>query len=120
MKGSKNKDAAWEYLKWMTSPVTEKWVALDKSDPKRDNVVVVHTSNMQDAEVNKLHGGLQQNMSNVLKTARTEPLIPDWLQVQGILETALNQMAGGAPVQPTLDKTAAEITTLLTGLGYYK
>ncbi|MEI6504050.1 MAG: extracellular solute-binding protein, partial [Armatimonadota bacterium] len=120
MKGSKQKDAAWEYLKWMTNPITEKWVALDKTDKKRDNVVVVHASNMQDADVNKLHAGLQQNMLNVLKTARTEPLIPDWLQVQGLLETSLNQMAGGAPVQATLDKTAAELTTLLTQLGYYK
>ncbi len=117
-KASKNKEATWEYLKWMLSPETEKWVATDKSDPKRDNVVVVHNSNLLDPDINALHNGLQKNMYEVLKGARTQPLIADWMQVQGMLEIAINEMAGGAPVQETLDKTADEVNKLLKDLGY--
>ncbi|HEX9115188.1 MAG TPA: extracellular solute-binding protein, partial [Anaerolineae bacterium] len=118
-KGSKNKDAAWEYLKWMTSPVTEKWVVMDKSDPKRDNVVAVHYSVLKDPAVNKLHNGLQANIAAALDTARALPMMPDWLQVQGIIEVAINDCANGKPIQATMDKAAADVTALLKNLGYY-
>ncbi len=121
LKGSKNQDAAWEYLKWLANPAIDKEVALDKSDPKVDNVVVVHYSVMRDPEVNAANHNLQMTMVDVLQNARTEPLMPDWLQVQTILETAINQAATGAPVKATLDKAASDVTDALTKAGgYYK
>ena len=50
-KYSKNQDAAWEYLKWLTNAKTEKAVVLDKSKPEFDNVVAVHYSVLNDPEV---------------------------------------------------------------------
>jgi len=120
-KSSKKQDAAWEYLKWLASAEMDKKVALDKSDPKVDNVVVVHYSVLNDPEVNAKNGGLQKIVALSLQNARTQPMITDWLAVQTILETAINEMANGAPVKTTLDKAAADVTdTLKKAGGYYK
>ncbi len=120
-KSSKNQDATWEYLKWLANPATDKAVALDKSDPKVDNVVVVHYSVLNDPEVNAKNGNLQKTMAESLKNARTQPLMSDWLAVQTILETAINQAANGAPVKATLDKAAEDVTNMLKQAGgYYK
>ncbi len=119
-KDSKNKDAAWEYMKWMLSPQTEKWVAMDKSDPTRDNVVAVHYSVLNDPEVNAKHNNLQKGIAAILENARALPMMPDWLQVQGILEVAVNEMANGKPVKETLDLAAQDVQSLLERQGYYK
>ncbi len=119
-KDSKNKEAAWEYLKWMLNPQTEKWVIMDKTDPKRDNVVGTHYSVLNDAEVNAKHNGLQANIAKILENARALPMMPDWLQVQGILEVAINEMANGKPVKETLDLAAQDVESLLQRQGYYK
>lgn len=119
-KNSPNKEAAWELIKWMTNAETEKSVALDKSDPTFNNVVVVHKSNMSDPEINKVHNNLQQNMLDILQNARSLPMLPEWLQIQAILEVSINEMANGAPVQATLDTAAADVEALLTQAGYYK
>jgi multiple sugar transport system substrate-binding protein len=119
-KNSKNKDAAWEFLKWMTSAEMEKNVALDKKDPKYNNVVVVHKENMLDKDVNASAGGLQSSMWDILQNARALPMLPEWLPIQSILEVSINEMVNGAPVQATLDKAAADVKDLLTQAGYYK
>lgn len=118
-KNSPNKEAAWEFLKWVTHPENEKRVALDRSDPRFTNVVVVHKSNMADPEINERYDGLQQNMLNILEDARALPMLPEWLEIQAILEVAINEMANGAPVKETLDQAAADVEALLSQAGYY-
>lgn len=88
-KASKKQDAAWEYLKWLASPEIDKKVALDKSDPKVDNVVVVHYSVLRDPDVNAKHNNLQKVMADSLQNARTQPLMADWLAVQTLIERLL-------------------------------
>lgn len=119
-KNSKNPDAAFEYLRWLTSAQVEKSVALDKSDPKTANIVVVRNSNLKDPEINKTTNGLQLQMVKVLETARTEPLIPEWPQVESILEIALNEVANGKPAQATMDKAAKDVNDVLVKSGRAK
>lgn len=119
-KNSPNKEAAWEYLKWLTNAENEKRVALDRTDARFINVVVVHKKNMEDPEINALSDGLQQNMLKILDNARALPMLPEYLEVQAILEVAINDMANGAPVQETLDTAAADVEALLSQAGYYK
>ncbi len=118
-KNSPNQEAAWEYLKWLTHPENEKRVALDRTDARFINVVVVHKSNMADPEINALSNGLQQNMLAILDNALSLPMLPEWLEIQAILEVAINEMANGAPVQETLDTAAADVEALLSQAGYY-
>jgi multiple sugar transport system substrate-binding protein len=119
LQSSQNQDAAWEYIKWMTSQEVERAIALDKSDPSTNNIVVVRLSNLRDPEINASSDGLHEVMATMLETARTQPLIPEWPEVQSVLEVALNEMANGADVQATLDRAQQEVDEIMQRGGYY-
>jgi len=120
LQSSQNQDAAWEYIKWLTSAPVEKSVALDKSDPATNNIVVVRLSNLRDPEINASSGGLHEVMATMLETARTQPLIPEWPEVQSILEVAINEIAGGADVKATLDQAQQQVDEIMKRGGYYQ
>lgn len=120
MQASKNQDAAWEYIKWMSNAKVEKSIVLDKSDPKTTNIVTTHLSNLNDPEVNATSNGLHKVMGTMLQTARTEPLLAEWPEIQSTLEVALNEMAGGADVKATLDKAQQDVDAIMKRGGYYK
>jgi multiple sugar transport system substrate-binding protein len=106
---SDHQGAAWEYLKWVTHPQTEREIALDKSDPATSTSIVVHTENMLDPEVNAANFGLPRLQEASLRTARTIPMTIDWPQIQDELEVAINEMAHGADVRTRLEQAAANI-----------
>lgn len=119
-KDSKHKDAAWEYMKFMTDPEIEKRLVMDKSNPDTSTVVTMRSSNLLDPDINALHDDLQKVTYEVLKTSRALPVTPMWLQVQGVLEVAMNKMASGEPVQASLDNAAVEVRAIMERAGYYK
>lgn len=117
---SENKDAAWEYMKWMLNAEQEKEVVLDSSDPALDTNVAVRLSVLDDEEVNEAHNGLQRVGAKVLEDARSQPLIPEWPEIVSILEVAINDMAAnGADVQTTLDQAAEDVRAVMERSGYY-
>lgn len=120
MQSSQNQDAAWEYLKWLSNRDVEKAVVTDKSSPATSNIVAVHLSNLADPEVNATSDGLHSVMGTMLETARTQPLLAEWPEVQTVLETALNEIAGGAEVKATLDKAQADVDAIMKRGGYYQ
>jgi multiple sugar transport system substrate-binding protein len=109
LKTSKHSGAAFDYIKWLTSASVERKILLDKSDPKTSTVVGQHLSNMTNPQVNAANHGLQKEMAQILKHSRSEPLIPQWLKVQSILEVALNKMANGANVKSTLAQAQQDV-----------
>lgn len=120
LQDSKNQEAAWEYIKWLTHPATEKAVAVDKSKPEFSTNVVVHLSNMRDSEVNTANSGLPKVAAEVLENSRTRPLIPEWPTIQNdVIAPALEEIAGGADVQATLDRAADKAERILAREGYY-
>ena len=82
---------------------------LDKSNPKAATVVGQHLSNLTNAKVNAVNHGVQKEMARILKHSRSEPLIPQWLKVQSIIEVALNKMANGANVTSTLAQAQRDV-----------
>jgi len=120
LQSSQNQDAAWEYLKWMTSKEVEKKVAMRDDKPEYANNVVVRESNLRDPEINEKWDGIQEVGADVLEDARTTPMIPEWLEVQDILSRSVNQIAGGADAQKTLDEAANEVEALMEREGYYE
>jgi multiple sugar transport system substrate-binding protein len=120
MQSSQNQDAAWEYLKWLSNKEVEKAVATDKSSPATSNIVVTHLSNLADPEVNATSNGLHQVMGTMLQTARTQPLLAEWPEIQTVLETALNEIAGGADVKATLDAAQSDVDEIMKRGGYYQ
>lgn len=116
---SKSKDAAWEFLKFLSSPQFDKEVALDKSDPATSNVVISHTSLFTDPEYNAANDNLGYAALPGLDTAVYNPLITEWAEVSSILETAINEIALGADVQSTLDEAASDVEEVMERAGYY-
>lgn len=116
---SRHKDAAWEYMKFMTSKEKEKEIVLDKSDPAYSTVIAMHNENLLDPEVNAANNGLHEMIFEGLKTSRGLPAIPEWLQIQSILEVAMNKMAAGSAIERTLDDAAEDIEAVMDRAGYY-
>jgi len=115
---SKNKDAAWEFLKWITNPDLEKENFLDKSDPKTTTIVVVQKKNLIDPEINELSGGMHKAAAASLEVSDTLPMIPEWPEVAASLEVAISNIAGGADTKAEMDKAAGEVRDIMKRSGY--
>lgn len=54
-------------------------------------------------------------MASILTHSRSEPLVPQWLKVQSIIEITLNKMANGAPVKSTLVQAQSDVAAAMKG-----
>jgi multiple sugar transport system substrate-binding protein len=119
-KFSRNKDAAWEYMRFFLNADIEKEIVLAADDPALDTNVAVRLSVLADEEVNAAHGGLQAVGAKVLEDARSQPLLPEWPEINSILEVAINDMAANrADIKTTLDQAAEDVRAVLERGGYY-
>jgi multiple sugar transport system substrate-binding protein len=119
-KYSKNQEAAWEYMKWLHSQEVQKDIITDKSAPEVSSNVATRLSVLSDPDVNAVNDGLPEVGGAILADARTNPIIPEWLEILSILEVGLNDMAaGGADVQSTLDQMAEDVEAIMERGGYY-
>lgn len=115
---SKSKDAAWEYMKWMSNPDLEVSIATDKSDPDTDDIMVTHTSSFLNDKVNAANHGLQREGLKCLDGARNMPQIREWPQVASVLETAISDIVSGIrPVKPALDEAASQVNRIMRRSG---
>ena len=120
-KYSKNQEAAWEYMKWLHSQEVQKDIITDKSAPEVSSNVATRLSVLSDPDVNAVNDGLPAVGGAILADARTNPIIPEWLEILSILEVGLNDMAaGGADVQSTLDQMAEDVEAIMERGGYYE
>ncbi len=113
-------EASLEYLKWLTHPLTERRIVLDETSGLNTNVAV-RLSILADEEVNEAHGGLQGIASEVLSTARTIPLIPQYTEIVPILAETINEIAidPNADIQTLLDIAADDVRFVMMSAGYY-
>ena len=115
---SKNKDAAWEFLKWLSNPDLEKDLVTDKSDPKTTTIVVVHKKNLVDPGINKISNGMHKAAAASLAVSDTLPMIEEWPEVSNVLEVAISNIAAGADTKKEMDKAAKEVTAIMKRSGY--
>lgn len=108
---SASKDAATEFLGWLTDPALERDVLMD---PDLSEVVAVHMSNLTDPEVNARWGGMHQAAADALATAEGIEFGDNWPRISLILETAISSIASGeeSDAQVALDKAAEEIAAI--------
>ncbi len=93
---SDKKDAAMEFLTWLTDPALEKEVLLDES---LTEVVAVQLPNLEDEAVNARWGGMHQAAATALRGATPLVYTEEWAQISEILETTISSLAA----DPSLD-----------------
>lgn len=124
MKGSKNKDAAWEVLKWISSPeeeleiVTQTWN--NELPSKETSTVITQVENLKNEELNAVSDDFYAFAAEGFESAKTLPQIKEWPQVADILSSAISNMATGKPVEETLNDAADKVEKLLDEAGYYE
>ena len=112
-RNSKRKDAAMEFLTWLTQPAIERDLLLDKS---RSEVVAVQTGNLLDAAVNQRFEGMHRAGAQALKGARGVPLFSQWPQLSDLLEATINELASGqGDVKSALDNAAGRARRFMRG-----
>ncbi|MCY4324706.1 MAG: extracellular solute-binding protein [Betaproteobacteria bacterium] len=126
---SKNKDAAWEFLKWVSNPQLEKVNAIERSvDGKSiNNHVVTHSANFQDVQVNLANDRLHAAAWDSLEHSRAMPQIPEWPKVGKRISAAIARAAAASgneadvriAVREVMTQAAQNVNRLMKGAGYF-
>lgn len=117
-KQSRQKEAAWEFMKWVTNPDLEVAIVTDKSDPATADIVATHIATLADEKVNQANFGLPAVALKSLDGARGLPKLVVWPQVASVLETAISEMvSNGKPVKATLDDAARQVERITQRAG---
>ncbi|MBX2884553.1 MAG: sugar ABC transporter substrate-binding protein [Granulosicoccus sp.] len=116
---SENKEAAWEFLKWLSNPDLEKRNATEREVAGESiiNNVVTHAANLQDAEVNEANANIQQAAWESLKNSDIMPQIAEWPEVGDILSTAIAEAAAGGDTRELMTAAAEQATKVLKRAG---
>ncbi len=123
MKASKNKEAAWEVLKWIAEPEEELDIVMktvkNESPSAEQSTVITQTENMRNEELNELTDGFYNVAADNFENARALPKMKEWPRIADIISGAISKMATGEPVEPSLDDAAKRVERLLDKAGYY-
>jgi multiple sugar transport system substrate-binding protein len=102
-KASKKKDAAMEFVTFVSDPSVERDILLD---PKENDVVAVQYPNLRDSDVNKRYGGMHTFAADALQNTKVVPYSAEWPQMMEALETAMSEAASGTKSVPDAFKAA--------------
>ena len=101
-----NKDAAWEFMKFMTSPFAEEEMA------KCGQIPVNKTALKSDTVKNAAFAPFLE----AITTAKARPAVAAWSEIDNELTIAMTEIiANGADAKETLDALAIKIDALLAG-----
>lgn len=116
---SKNKDASWEFMKWLSNPAMDKanaTVREVKGKPIVNNVVT-HITSLTDAEVNAANDNIQNAAWESLKQSDIMPQIPEWPEVGDLLSAAIAEAASGGNTRELMTKAAEQANRVLRRAG---
>ncbi|MCR9135964.1 MAG: sugar ABC transporter substrate-binding protein [Alphaproteobacteria bacterium] len=116
---SKNPDAAWEFLKWLSNPEMDKANAIEREvgGKKIVNNVVTHISSLQDPDVNAANDGIQAAAWESLKESDIMPQIPEWPEIGDILSAAIAKAAAGGDTRALMMEAADQSNRILKRAG---
>jgi len=111
-KGSRNKEAAWEFIVWATSPEMEKKLAYAMPGARY--------SSLNDPELRAKYVEYD-GMLKSLPLAKGRPRIPAYSELADALEVALSEaMTGAKDSQTALNEANARFAEILKRWGYLK
>ncbi|WP_434053956.1 MAG: sugar ABC transporter substrate-binding protein [Roseibium sp.] len=116
---SKNKDAAWEFMKWLSNPEMDKANAIVREVGGKPivNNVVTHISSLQDPDVNAANDGIQAAAWDSLEESDIMPQIAEWPEVGDLLSAAIAEAAAGGDVRELMTGAADQATRVLRRSG---
>jgi multiple sugar transport system substrate-binding protein len=91
-KNAKRKDAAMEFITYITDPSIERDILLD---PKENDVVAVQWASLRDPDVNKRWDGMHAYAAEALQNTKAVRYSAEWPQIMEALETAMSEAASG-------------------------
>lgn len=117
---SRQQEAAWEFLKWVSNPDLDKRNAVDRTVAGKPiiNNVVNHITSLRDAEVNAANANIQQAAWASLQNSDVMPQIPEWPEVGDIISTAIARAAAGGDTRRLMTDAATQATRVLRRAGY--
>jgi len=120
-KYSKNQEASWEFLKWLSNPQLEKANATEREVAGKTiiNNVVTHSANLADPEVNAANDNIQEAAFASLKESDIMPQIPEWPEIGDLLSAAIAKAAAGGDVRALMTEAAERSEKILKRAGYY-
>lgn len=117
---SKNKEAAFEFIKWATSADIQKRIALDDY-----NLDFTRNSVAQDPQIlekyNFDNGNLLKLRTESLDIARADyrPLIPEWPEIGDLIAAQVNGTVNGGPsAKDALVEANKQVTEVMKNAGY--
>ena len=116
---SKNQDAAWEFMKWLSNPDMDKRNAIERKVGDKDivNNVVTHISSLNDPDVNAANDGIQGAAWESLKESDIMPQIPEWPEVGDLLSAAIAKAAAGGNTRELMIAAAKQSDKVLKRAG---
>jgi multiple sugar transport system substrate-binding protein len=119
-KYSKQQEASWEFLKWLSNPDMDKKNAVERSVGEKTitNNVVNHISSLKDPEVNAANANIQQAAWASLENSDIMPQIAEWPEIGDYLSTAIAKAAAGGDVRALMKEAADKAQATLTRAGY--
>jgi ABC-type glycerol-3-phosphate transport system substrate-binding protein len=107
---TQKKDAAWEFIKWLTSPQIQRAYAADGGTP-------IRYSTLRDPELsakNKWYRVILEAEAKGYVQYEFRPRIPEWPQMEEIMARHLSEaMAGSKTIERALNEIDAELEALL-------
>ena len=115
-KATRNRDAAMEFLDYITTPEIERSILID---PNESDVVCVHWKNLRDPDVNARFGGMHAIAAKALETTtKAIPNIPEFLPIVDALSAAMsNVVTTGTPIAEALNGAAAQAQRIMRRAG---
>lgn len=112
---SENKEAAMEWIRWMTNPDLDAQAITEKSILSQATVVGNRLSSLQSTGANEANAGFSQAMADAYSAADHQPIYADFSEVTEIIETMLSDIVAGGDVAETLARGEEEVNAALGG-----
>ena len=118
---SKNQDAAWEFMKWLSNPQLDKRNAIEREVAGETiiNNVVTHKTSLEDPEVNAANSNIQYAAARSLENSDIMPQIPEWPEIGDLISNALQKASTGGNVEELMKEAAEKAERILRRAGYY-
>lgn len=120
-KYSKNQEASWEFMKWLSNPALDRRNAIERKVKGETiiNNVVTHKSSLVDPDVNAANSNIQYAAADGLKNSDIMPQIPEWPEIGDLISNAIQKASTGGNVEELMNDAAQKTERILRRAGYY-